>query len=141
MVRNAAYSLSAIGAPALSSLVEALPHDSEQTRGAAAFALGELRTAATDAVPDLVKLVNDESIWVRRNVVEALGTIGQANEQIVPALAQAVTDDADDQVRFTAGLSLARIGPDAAEAVPATICPPVPKTRARRRPWEAHRET
>jgi HEAT repeat protein len=120
---NAAYGLSAVGAPALDGLIEALTHPAENTRAGAAFAfgetfaLGELPQAAQDAVPALIALLQDESDYVRRNVVEALGTIGGPLSQVVPALMQAL-DDADGQVRFTAILSLSRIGAKAGQAVP-----------------------
>ncbi len=125
--RNAAYALSALGAPAISGLTEHLDHASEQARGYAAFALGEIGLSgmgeAEATTIQLAQCAQDESEWVRRNAVEALGTLGlsgasPAMDSAVNALAQAL-QDSDGQVRFTSGLSLARLGADAAAAVPA----------------------
>ncbi|MCE7988208.1 MAG: phytanoyl-CoA dioxygenase [Caldilinea sp. CFX5] len=125
--RNAGYGLSALGAPGVPGLIDRLAHGDEQTRGYAAFALGEIglqgNAAAQAAVDGLGKLVSDESEWVRRNMVEALGTLDiqaqpAAQDAAVATLAQSL-QDADGQVRFTSALSLTRLGPVAAAAVPA----------------------
>jgi len=116
--RNAGYGFSALGTAALTEMVDSLQHRSEQARGHAAFALSEMAESAAEAVPALNARLDDESAWVRRNVVEALGTIKVPSDQSVSGLIQGL-GDADDQVRFTSALALTRIGPDAAEAVPA----------------------
>jgi HEAT repeat protein len=125
--RNAGYGLSALGAPGVPGLIDRLAHSDEQTRGYAAFALGEIglqgNAAAQAAVEGLGKLATDESEWVRRTMVEALGTLDVADqpaaqEAAVTTLAQSL-QDADGQVRFTSALSLTRLGPVAAAAVPA----------------------
>ncbi len=120
--RNAAYALTALGPVAVPALAGLLSHESELARGYAAYALGEIGPAARPVAPALTKLANDESEWVRRNMVEALGTIGEPADVLVATLAQALNNDADDQVRFTAGLSLARLGANAAGAMPALKC-------------------
>ena len=74
---------------------------------------------AVDSVPNLVSLLDDESVNIRRNVVEALGIIQGNTDTSVHALAKALVKDEDKQTRFTSALSLARIGPAAEEAVPA----------------------
>ncbi|MEZ4618138.1 MAG: HEAT repeat domain-containing protein [Caldilineaceae bacterium] len=125
--RNAAYGLAALGTPAINGLTEHLTHANEQTRGYAAFALGEIGLTGTSAAATtataLASLMNDESEWVRRNTVEALGTLGltdnQAAEQHTVQTLAAALQDSDGQVRFTSALSLARIGRQAAAAVPA----------------------
>lgn len=70
-------------------------------------------------MPALVKLTGDEAEWVRRNTVEVLGTIDAPAVTLVETLTESLNHDADDQVRFTAALSLARLGAKAAGAVPA----------------------
>ncbi|MCB0107326.1 MAG: HEAT repeat domain-containing protein [Caldilineaceae bacterium] len=126
-IRNAGYGLAAIGAPAIVGLTEQLSHPEEQTRGYAAFALGEIgltqEADPTTTTAALAALTRDPSEWVRRNTVEALGTLEvagnhAAQEVAVAALCDAL-QDSDGQVRFTTGLSLARIGRPAAAAVPA----------------------
>ncbi|MCB0061402.1 MAG: HEAT repeat domain-containing protein [Caldilineaceae bacterium] len=127
VVRNAAYGLAALGSAAVNALTERLNHSAEQTRGYAAFALGEVGLAdiadPQPAVAGLAQVVADESEWVRRNGVEALGTLGIKNQ---PATERAAVEalcnglrDGDGQVRFTSALSLTRLGPESAVAVPA----------------------
>lgn len=127
LTRNAAYGLAALGTPAIHALTERLAHSAEQVRGYAAFALGEIgldsTTDAQAVVAGLATVAADESEWVRRNSVEALGTLGVED---APAAERATVDalckglqDSDGQVRFTSALSLTRLGPVAAAAVPA----------------------
>jgi HEAT repeat protein len=122
VARNAAYGLAALGATAVEPLIDQLDHASEQTRGYAAYALGEIGLADA-AVASLGKLVNDPDPWVRRNTAEALGTLNVAEASAahsarLAALTQTLADS-DEQVRFNSGLALARIGPAAAAAVSA----------------------
>ncbi|MEZ4862899.1 MAG: HEAT repeat domain-containing protein [Caldilineaceae bacterium] len=126
--RNAGYGLAAMGAPAVTGLIDRLHHPDEETRGYAAFALGEIglagHAAAQQAVTGLTALAQDESVWVRRNMVEALGTLDVqadvvAQTRAIETLSQTLQDDEDGQVRFTSALSLTRLGPVAALAVPA----------------------
>ncbi len=125
--RNAAYGLAALGTPAVSGLIERLGDASEQARGYAAYALGEIGLSgyadAQAAVDGLSRLTGDESEWVRRNMVEALGTLDvqdntDAQAAAVTTLATSL-QDSDDQVRFSAGLALTRLGKTAAPAIPA----------------------
>ena len=115
--RHAAYALTAVGSGVEERVTELLNHKSADTRGYAAYVLGEID--AVDSVPNLVSLLDDESVNIRRNVVEALGLIQGNTDTSVRALAKALVKDEDKQTRFTAALSLARIGPAAEEAVPA----------------------
>ena len=69
----------------------------------------------------MVSLLDDESVNIRRNVVEALGLIQGNTDTSVHALAKALVKDEDKQTRFTSALSLARIGPAAEEAVPSAL--------------------
>ena len=121
--RHAAYALTAAGSSAEEKVTELLDHESAETRGYASYVLGEI--GADTSVPQLVSLLDDESVIVRRNVVESLGIIqgkhalAGERETSVTALARAMVKDEDKQTRFTAALSLARIGEDAADAVPA----------------------
>ena len=115
--RHAAYALTAVGSGVEERVTELLNHKSADTRGYAAYILGEIN--AVDSVPNLVSLLDDESVNIRRNVVEALGIIQGNTDTSVHALAKALVKDEDKQTRFTSALSLARIGPAAEEAVPA----------------------
>jgi HEAT repeat protein len=118
----AAYGLSASGESAVDGLLRLLGSKSEETVNLAAFALGELRHLAGKAVPGLVRLTGHSSVEIRRTAVEALGRIQspEHDDSIITALAGKL-QDGDYQVRFWAGLALAKKGPAAAAAVPELV--------------------
>ena len=66
-------------------------------------------------LPELRKMVNDESVYNRYLVAIALGAMGPAATASLIAL----LDDSDIQVRAAAADSLGRIGPAAKDAAPA----------------------
>ena len=120
MQTHATYALSAIGGPAVPALVEALGSDNESIRASAAYALGDIGSAAQDAVPSLTKALRDESAWVRRHATEALGLIGQPVQNTVPALIDLLYDE-HYWIRDNAARALARLGPAAEAAIPALM--------------------
>ena len=66
-----------VGDPAVErALVEALGHPDDGVQGTAALALGAWGSAASDAVPDLIRLLGGESRWVRSSAADALAKIG-----------------------------------------------------------------
>jgi len=93
-------------------------HESEEARMHAAFALGELGLADAESAGAVANAVSDPSVVVRRSAVEALGLIKEPVEMILPALEEGLKDD-DDQARFTAALSLQRLGAKAEPSAPA----------------------
>jgi HEAT repeat protein len=116
--RTAAYGASAAGKAAVQGLVDTLHSSNSKVVGYAAFALGEIGEAASgaEAVSKLVDLMNSEDETIRRNVVEALGLIGSSSELSVKGLELGM-QDADDQVRFMAGMAFAKLGSKAQAAV------------------------
>ncbi|MDF2725748.1 MAG: phytanoyl-CoA dioxygenase [Paenibacillus sp.] len=123
VARLCAKALASAGKKALPALMEALDaeYDNREVLGFIAFAIGELREQASEAAPKLIALLQEESEFIRHHVVEALGLIKQPTETIVPVLSE-LMNDPDQYVRFLAGLALARIGGDAAQAaVPALV--------------------
>lgn len=127
--RLAAYGLSAAGGAAVAGLVRALDGGSEDAAFHAAFALGELKetAASEEAVRALARLAGHASERLRCAAVDALGSVGAwsgmaagAAEAGVEALTRAL-QDADAQVRFTAGLALSKWGVRAEGAVPALV--------------------
>ena len=72
--RHATYALSAIGEPAVPALIDTLQDKNESIRVSAAYALGDIGSAAQEAVPSLTQALRDESAWMRRHATEALGT-------------------------------------------------------------------
>ncbi len=117
--RNAAYAFNRIGAPAVPALLEAARDGDPRVRARALDILGDMGLAAAPAVPALVEHLADEVDDPRRRAAEALGTAGQASTEIAGALGAVLQNDASGEVRRTAALSLARLGPNAAAAIPA----------------------
>jgi len=126
--RKAGYGLSAAGLGVVRELTEAAGSEREETIVHAAFALGEQPCAASsaDVVRALAGLLSHTSVKVRQAAVDALGSAGayrsgyDSGSEGVEALTRALQDD-DTQVRFMAGLSLAKWGEQAEEAVPSLV--------------------
>ena len=118
--RHATYALSAIGEPAVPALIDTLQDKNESIRVSAAYALGDIGSAAQDAVPSLTQALRDESAWVRRHATEALGLIGQPAQNTVPALIGLLRDE-HYWIRDNAARALARLGPAAEAAIPALM--------------------
>jgi HEAT repeat protein len=117
--RNAAYAFNRIGSTAVPALVKAASHPDSKVRARALDILGDMGTAAADAVPHLAHHLGDEADDPRRRAAEALGTAGQRAASLAESLGKALRDDPSGEVRRNAALSLARLGPNAAEAVTA----------------------
>jgi hypothetical protein len=117
--RNAAYGFNQIGRAAVPALLDAAGHADPGMRARAMDILGDMGSAAAEAVPGLVARLEDEADDPRRRAAEALGTAGQASPGLAGPLGAALADDPSAEVRRNAALSLARLGPNAREAVPA----------------------
>jgi HEAT repeat protein len=126
-----AHALAGIGAPAVPALIELLDSADEWTRVNAAFALGEMDSAAAEAVPALSRCLDDDSHRVVRTALDALGTIGRDCDQYLPRMRRFLVEtrpewdevltgkrawSARDQVRLNAATALARLGTEAASA-------------------------
>ena len=118
--RHATYALSAIGEPAVPALIDTLQDKNESIRVSAAYALGDIGSAAQEAVPSLTQALRDESAWMRRHATEALGLIGQPVQHTVPALIDLLRDE-HYWIRDNAARALARLGPAAEAAIPALM--------------------
>ncbi len=117
--RSAAYAFNSIGTPAVPALLKAASEPDPRVRARALDILGDIGLAAADAVPDLTGRLDDEVEDPRRRAAEALGTAGQQSAQAAGSLGEALASDPSGEVRRNAALSLARLGPRAAAAVPA----------------------
>ena len=115
--RSAAYVLAEIGLAAVPALLDLLADGGGHVRKLSAFALGEIVGTPPGVTEALCRAAADGVAAVRINAVEALG-LKPATPSSVAALSAAIRDP-DPQVRFSAALSLAQIGPDAEAAVPA----------------------
>ena len=116
--RMAAYALAAVGAPAVPALSEALQHTEDAVRVEAAYALAQIGDAAEPAIPALMERTKDDNVEVRRYLAEAFGSLGPIAAPAVPALIEILDNDEDKQARFESALALAQIGPAANDAVP-----------------------
>ncbi|HOU12754.1 MAG TPA: HEAT repeat domain-containing protein [Anaerolineae bacterium] len=117
---EAARRLGRIGPEAIPALIPILKEEeNEEVRGAAAYALGEMRAAATLTVPALIQALEDEEDIVRTITAEALGKIGPGAVEAVPALTKTMMEGAGGH--FFAVYALGKIGPGAMKAVPALI--------------------
>jgi len=141
--------LAGIGAPAVPAVCRVLRHRDASVRISAAHCLGRMGRKAKAAVPDLIGVLSDRSMWVRQAAVNALGDIGPASHPATGAILDLVREDAvaesdarrsleeigatavpglaayandrDYTVRTLAVQLLMRLGPGSAEAVPALI--------------------
>lgn len=108
-----AFALGSIGEAAIPSLTQLLDESSPTRRRTAALALGWIKPKATDAVPKLLELLDDQDQEVRYAVVETFGRIGE------PAIAPIVSvlKTSSIPVKLKSGLqALGRIGPSASKA-------------------------
>ncbi len=117
LVRNGAYGLIAAGDRAAPVLLGHLRDGGELARKHAAYGLGQIDGGEMVTQALAASARKDPHTDVRISAVEALG-VRPASAPGVDALVVAL-DDADDEVRFNAALSLARLGPAASTAVPA----------------------
>jgi HEAT repeat protein len=98
-------------AAALPDLVRALADPDEETRAAAAEAIGPIGNgaAAAAAVSGLLAALKDPDRVVRKNATEALGKVGNRDDRVIPALASMMRDS-DDEVQNAGSHGLETIG-------------------------------
>ena len=120
VMEDASYGLAACGAAATPALLALLAGEDPWLRINAAFALGEMGTAAVDSVPALAALLDDPHQQVVRQVLDALGAIGGGLGVALPAIERLLTHSnpawqeaqvmrgwvAEDQVRLNAAFVL-----------------------------------
>ena len=76
----------------------------------AANAIGHFAPEAKEAIPDLIRLLDDGKPLVRWAAADALGKFGREARDAVPALMKLAADDPEAAVRSAAGSALAQIG-------------------------------
>ena len=111
---NAAYTLGAVGEPAVNPLIETLRQTAEPAEITeepilthAAYALSAI---GSPAVPALTSVLNDDAAWwVRATAADILGDIGKPAAEAVPTLIQAL-DDPSEWVRRNSVNALGTIG-------------------------------
>lgn len=91
----------------------------ETTSSYAASALGEMKTTALPALPDLVRCLEAHpQNKTREDAAKAIGEIGPKASSAVPALINAGKNDKWPTVRKAAVTALGDMGPAAREAIP-----------------------
>ncbi len=120
--RAVAQSLGNLQSPSstvISALVVAMDDNYKQVRTTAGTSLSRFGPRAKPALPQLLKLYNDEKDWgTRQQTLSALIQIDKKNPKVVDALVEAL----DDQPLMHFALSyLQQLGVDAAPAVPRLI--------------------
>ena len=97
-------------------LIKALRDSQPGVRGSAAHALGDYPAERVRVTSPLMRCLGDPEPRVRKNAIDSLGTI-RAEESVKAIIG--FLKDKDPQIRISAIIALARIGPPAAsEAVP-----------------------
>ena len=118
-LQDEAYALGAMGAPAIDALVTLLQHDDPWIKINAAFALGEVGTEASVAMPALTQQLYNEHHQVVRAVLDAIACIGVNVGVALPAIQRLLSEDnpawqeilmrgwtGENQVRFNAMCAL-----------------------------------
>jgi HEAT repeat protein len=95
------------GVSPLPTLVDALRRHDANSAGAA-WRLGDMGPAASQAVSELTTVLGDEkaTLWLREHAAVALGKIGPAAKDAVPQLLQLTAQEPPDRLRIAAALAL-----------------------------------
>ena len=92
--KASAEALAAIGAPALSVLLDALHHPEAWIRQQAVIGLTKSRDP--QVIPELINLLNDENREVRKQVIQSLGQL--RDSRALPALQELAASRADREL-------------------------------------------
>ena len=119
--RQAAESLSQMGASAVSELVVAAKDKDVEVRRLAGEILGQIGSNGEQAVPALLGALDDEDISVRWVAVKSLENFGTEAGPAVPRLIALLQRERARFIRRDTIVTLGAIGPEAAAALPALI--------------------
>ncbi|MHC4398818.1 MAG: HEAT repeat domain-containing protein [Planctomycetota bacterium] len=103
---------------AVPALVEMLESHDPYDRFLATFALRRIGPEAKAAAPTLRRMLKDEKIFVRMEALQALRTFQQEPSEAIPLLVEAL---GHPRLRERAVNTLADMGPNAKEAIPALV--------------------
>jgi len=100
----------------VTALIEVINSDDPDRPMHAAYALAKIGPDASDAVPHLIELYDDENMYVRKAAIYALGEINPG-AAIMDTLIEAL-EDSSPQVQMEASAAIGKVGTDAIDAVP-----------------------
>jgi HEAT repeat protein len=110
--------LAAEAVPALIDVVHDADEDAN-VRAGAIWALDQMESETTRAIPALIQSLEDESYKVRGIAVTVLKRMGPDAVEAIPALIKVLEEDENEAIRADAAWAIRAIKPDAVEAVPA----------------------
>ncbi len=109
--RESIYSLAEFGTRGIPALIRALDDSRRDVRSATINALKHMETAATPAIPTLIRLTKeDPDRFCRSDACRCIAKVGPKSPVVASALTRALRD-AEPQVRGHAALALAEISP------------------------------
>lgn len=108
-----AFALGKIGKAAIPSLGSLIIDSSATRRRTAALAFGWIEPKATDAIPDLLELLEDQNEEVRYATIETFGRIGEP--AIAPIVSVLKTSKSSTKI-ISSLRALEKIGPSASKA-------------------------
>lgn len=116
----AAQVLGKIGSSAVPALTQALQDKNNAVRLWATYALGEMNSQAKAAVPNLIKIFENENEdkEIRLRAAYALGKIGSQAKKALPTLTKALKVK-DNAIQQSAATAIGEIGLEARTAIPA----------------------
>ena len=116
--RNAAHALASLGESAALALADVAQDAGPRVRKYAVYALGQIGWESPAVYDALEAGACDDNAYVRINAIEALGLM-KGRTKTTAVLLKALRDK-EDEVRFNAAQSIARLAPDSPE-VAATL--------------------
>ena len=106
----------------IAALIALLNDKHPDVRYVSVFALRCLGPVASDALPSLIKCLDDPEFTVQDDAVMGLGTIHQEAERVVPILIQFIEKHRTDQILYRDAIdSLRMFGAQAKPAVPTLV--------------------
>jgi HEAT repeat protein len=115
--RNAAHALASLGESAALALADVAQDAGPRVRKYAVYALGQIGWESPVVYDALEAGACDDNAYVRINAIEALGLM-KGRTKTTAVLLKALRDK-EDEVRFNAAQSIARLAPDSPEVAPA----------------------
>jgi len=124
IIARALAELGNLAAPCTVKLVHAASDGTADSRYAAVLALSQSEALGAEHVADLIKLIGDGEVAVRKTAIEILSAMGSTAKPAVPTLVGRSENDHSLRVRRHAAAAAHRILPE--QRLPSLATPPVP---------------